>query len=488
MKTTVLYWASTLLIGTLCFGVAYANVAPKPNTPALPQLESLQHDTPLELNIPKMQRFTTDNGVNAIFTQLHELPIIDISITFKGGSAKDDTIKKNGYGTAMMTALMSTQGTANMDENQIAHTAELLGMELTVTAWRDTFTYSFRSLSDDTELRPALALFAQIISSPSFDDKILKRNQEQMLLGFKAQKENPNQLAKKAFLKTIYGNHPYGTFSQGNPQSISAITRDDVLAYKNKYLVAQNAHISITGDLSFEEAKRIANELTALLPKGQRASDLPMPTTPTPIHVHIPYESTQTHIFIGHLGEKETKDPILRQEHTNFSLGNSVLAGSDFNAHLMKEVRDKAGYTYDISGGMTTYDERGYYLISFSTQTDNTVKAIDKTLATIKQTLANGINQDELELEKNARKYAYPMSLATNSAIHRTASTLNYDNLPDSHIHDYLTRLDNATQDGVNQALRRYLRPDEFVIVTIGKDKPDLSHLIPHSQIQSIDE
>lgn len=89
----------------------------------------------------------------------------------------------------------------------------------------------------------------------------------------------------------------------------------------------------------------------------------------------------------------------------------------------------------------------------------------------------NGIKDSEFNLERTSRKYAYPMSLATNSAIHSTASHLGYDNLPDSHITDYLVRLDKATLDAVNQSLNTYIRPDEFIIVTIGKEKPDLSSL-----------
>ena len=451
------------------------------NTP-LPQLDSLQNNKPLELTIPNMQRFHTENGVATIFTQLKELPIVDISISFKGGSAKDDTIKENGYGIAGMTATMMTQGTTQMDENAFAQAAELLGPSFGATARRDVFTYNFRSLSDKEQLEPALALFTQMIDSPRFDPDILKRNQNRAMVGFTAKQEDPSYLGRQAFFGAIYGTHPYAHFSEGTAKSVSAITRDDLIAYKNKFLVADNAHISITGDLSLDQAKKIANRLSAILPKGQKASNLSTPTTPKAVHIHLPYDSSQTHIFIGHLGEKNTKDPALLQEYTNFNLGNSVLAGSDFNAHLMKEIRDKGGYTYGITGGMTTYDEHGYYLINFSTQTDKATQAITKTLNTIHQTLSSGISQAELELEKNSRKYAYPMSLSTNRAIHATATHLNYQNLPDSHISDYLVRLDNAHLNDVNQALKRYIRPNEFVIVTIGKDKPNLAHITPDSQ------
>lgn len=462
----------------LCFSLAILGqpILAKDVTPALPALESLKDDTPLTLKIPTMTRFDID-GVPVIFTQIDELPILDISITFKGGSAKDSTIRQDGYGIAGMTAIMMTQGTKNLDENAFAEQAELLGASFGANAYRDTFNYSFRSLSDKKELYPALELFVDMMSSPRFDPDILARNKAQADLGFEYAKQDPAHLAQLAFLQTLYGNHPYAIPTNGTQNSVASITQDDMIAYKNRYLNKNNAHLAITGDLSHDEAHAIATRLIHALPHGKQAEDLPTPTTPKATHVHIPFDSTQTHIYIGHLGEKESKDPAELQRRTNFSLANSVLAGGDFNAHLMKQIRDKHGYTYGITGGMTTFDEKGYYLISFSTQTEKAKEAIEKTLQVIQDTRNNGITNSELELERTSRKYAYPMTLATNSAIHRMASHLNYDNLPDDHISDYLVRLDKADLASVNQSLQDYLRPQDFIIVTIGKQQPDLSNI-----------
>lgn len=484
MKTTLKILALGLL---LTIGNAQASViqTPSQTTTPLPALESLKNDKPLTFNLPNMQRFDSKNGVPVIFTQLRELPIVDISITFGAGSAQDNQIKANGYGIAALTATMMTQGTTEMDEHAFAKASELLGAAFGAVAFKDTFVYRLRSLSDKEQLTPALTLFGQMISSPSFDPAILKRNQDQILLSFSAQQERPNQLGRKQFFKTLYGTHPYAIATEGTAQSVVGITREDLLAYKNTFLVADNAYISITGDLSAKQAQDIANRLSANLPKGQKVSALPSPSKPSPSHLHIPYDSKQTHVFIGHLGEKSTTDPNKLQELTNFSLGNSVLAGGDFNAHLMKEIRDKHGYTYGIGGNMTTLEERGYYLISFATQNDKASDAIKKTLHTINHTLSTGISQDELELERSARLSAYPMSLATNSAIHATATHLNIKNLPDSHISDYPKRLQHATLNDVNQALRTFIRPDEFIIITIGKDKPDLTSVLSYAQAQT---
>lgn len=456
-----------------------------PSDKPLPVLDSLQDDKPLDLKIPHMERFVMD-GVPVIFTPIDELPILDISLTFKGGSAKDDTIRADGYGIASMTATMMTQGTTTLDENAFAEKAELLGVSFGATAYRDVFEYSFRGLSDDKELYPALDLFVDMVSNPRFDKTILTRNQAQADIAFERAKQNPSHLASLEFLKTLYGTHPYATPTSGTQKSVASITPDDLIAYKNKYLTKGNAHIAITGDISADDAHAIAKRLINALPQGERVSDLPAPTTPKPQHVHIPFDSTQTHIYIGHMGEKDTKDPTELQHRTNFSLANAVLAGGDFNAYLMKEIRDKHGYTYGITGGMSTFDERGYYRISFSTQTDKAQEAIIKTIQVIENTRKNGIKDSELNLERTSRKYAYPMSLATNLAIHHTASTLNRDNLPDSHVSDYLVRLDKATLDTVNQSLKTYIRPDEFIIITVGKEKPDLTALFKQDE-QKVD-
>lgn len=464
------------LISHTSWADGHHHVPITPSDMPLPVLDSLKDDKPLDLKIPHMERFVVD-GVPVIFTPIDELPILDISLTFKGGSAKDDTIRKDGYGIADMTATMMTQGTTTLDENAFDEKAELLGASFGANAYRDTFTYSFRGLSDDKELYPALELFVDMMANPRFDKAILKRNQAQADIGFERAKQNPSHLASLEFLKTLYGTHPYATPTSGTQQSVASITQDDLIAYKNKYLTKGNAHIAITGDIGRDDAHAIAERLINALPQGERASDLPTPVAPIPQHIHIPFDSTQTHIYIGHMGEKDTTDPRELQNRTNFSLANAVLAGGDFNAHLMKEIREKHGYTYGIRGGMSTFDERGYYRISFSTQADKAKEAIIKTLQVIENTRKNGIKDSELTLERTSRKYAYPMSLATNLAIHNTASTLNYHNLPDSHISDYLVRLDKATLDAVNQSLQTYIRPDEFIIITVGKEKPDLTEL-----------
>lgn len=480
---TARFFKPTLLIIALALGTVSAH-AERLQThdgeqsihPAtLAKLDSLKNIPEVSLKVPAMQRFHTSTGVPVMFTAIHELPIIDINITFHGGSSKDAIIKRGSYGLSSMVATMLTQGTKNLDEDAFAEAMEQLGAGFAASSSLDFFDVDFRGLSDASELEPALDLFIDALANPAFDTEVLTRNQARMAQLFLSKKEEPAYLAHLQFLKAIYASHPYAYRSHGTPDGVASITRDDLLAYKARYLVRDNAHITITGNLSQTQAQDIAERIAAALPQGEKASHPSHPAATKKAHYHIPYDISQTNIMIGHLGERYSNDPAAMQARLNFSLGNAVLAGGDFNSRLMKEIREKGGYTYGISGSMSRFNQAGYYQISFATQEDKATDAINQTLDIIRDTLDTGIQAHEFELERTSALHAYPMSLATNSAIHGTAVSMLYRDLPDSYMTDRLTRLKNSSLDHANAALKSQIHPDDFIIVTIGKSAPKIN-------------
>ena len=167
-------------------------------------------------------------------------------------------------------------------------------------------------------------------------------------------------------------------------------------------MVANNANIAITGDISLEKAQQISNRLTAQMPIGKKADNLP---DATPLkqgkRVHIPFNSTQTSIIMGQLGSKRGVDENTLQQQMNFAIADEVVGGGNFQARLMDEIRKKRGLTYGIYSGMTPMLSQGSYQISFSTRNDKAQEGIDETLKIINNTAKNGIYQQELDLTKD---------------------------------------------------------------------------------------
>ncbi|MGP5132695.1 M16 family metallopeptidase [Psychrobacter cibarius] len=440
---------------------------------ALSKLTSLDDDKPLTVTIPTIQQFKTKTGVPVRFVQTTALPIVDIDLRFNAGSARDGSISNTGFGIANMTATMLTQGSKRLDENEFTRAVETLGINLSSSAYKDMFIVSLRSLSDDKHLLPAVDLMTQMLSEPAFDDSILARNKARLLVGLQQQKQDPNSLASIAFSKALYGEHPYAHPSAGTLESVPTIEKQQLIDFKNRYLVAANASVAITGNLTLEQAKKLAEDITSKLPKGQPATELPEPKPLSQAkHIHIPFPSTQTTVLMGQLGDKRATDPQSQQKQTNFAVGNEVLAGGDFNARLMTEIRQNLGYTYGISGSMNPMLARGPYQIGFSTRNDKARAAIDASLAVINDTLEKGITSTEMRLTTDNLKNSFPMGFASNAGINGLLGMMNFYQLPNSYLTDYVKRVDQVKLSEVNQTMQDTLKPDDFLIVTVGQEDP----------------
>jgi zinc protease len=440
---------------------------------ALSKLSSLDNIEPLQVTVPRIEHFKTKAGVPVSFVRAAALPIVDIDLRFNAGSARDGSIRSEGFGIANMTATMLTQGSQSLDENAFTRAVETLGITLSSSAYKDMFIVSLRSLSDDEHLLPAIDLMTQMLTKPTFDQQILARNKARLLVGLQQQKQDPGSLASLAFNQALYGKHPYAHPSSGTLESVPSIARKDLTDFQNRYLVAANASVAMTGNLTLDQAKKLAEDITANLSAGKVATVLPEPKSLDKAqHIHIPFPSSQTTVLMGQLGDKRATDSKAQQQQTNFAVGNDVLAGGDFNARLMTEIRQNLGYTYGISGSMSPMLARGPYQIGFSTRNDKARAAIDASLEVIDNTLDNGITNAEMRLTTDNLKNSFPMSFASNAGINGLLGMMNFYELPDSYLTDYVSRIDQVQLSGVNQTMRDILKPDKFLIVTVGQDDP----------------
>lgn len=373
---------------------------------------------------------------------------------------------------------MLTQGSGSLSEDAFIETSESLGIALSANASKDGLSLSMRSLSDAAILTPAADLMAMAVNEPRFDATILKRNQDRLSLSLRQQQQNPAYVAAQAFAQAVYEGHHYANAISGDEHSLQSLTPDDLKQFTAEYLRAPNATLILTGDLTLDAAKQLAQRLTQALPSdGNKPSAATMNQTQQLRHVHIDHDSGQTQIIIGHLTDGQKTDAISRQHSSDFALGNEILAGGDFNARLMKTIREQKGYTYGIYGNLEQLKAAGSYAIRFSTDGHQAAEAITQTIQLIRDTLDQGVSEDELALVRLGNQNGFGQAFSSNASIHRTISALTVAGFPKDHLQTRPQRLDRATLSSVNQALKSTIHPDQFIIVTVGKTKPDLSHL-----------
>ncbi|TLX53406.1 insulinase family protein [Stutzerimonas nosocomialis] len=424
-------------------------------------LESLVElgDQPLARRTLDIQSWQTAEGAKVLFVQAPELPMFDLRLTFAAGSSQDGDTP----GLALLTNAMLNEGVEGRDVTAIAEGFEGLGAEFGNGSYRDMAVASLRSLSEPGKRGAALELFGQVVGHPTFPEDSLQRIKNQLMASFELQKQNPGKLASLELFKQLYGDHPYGSPSEGMPASIPGISREQLQVFHARAYAAGNAVIALVGDLSREEAQAIAAQVSGSLPEGEALPPTPAPAAPEPGVHAIEFPSSQTHLLLAQLGI-ERGDP----DYAALYLGNQILGGGGFGTRLMEEVREKRGLTYGIYSGFSPMRSNGPFMISLQTRADLAQGSLELVQRLVREFLADGPTQAELERSKREIAGSFPLSTASNADIVGQLGSIGFYDLPLTYLEDFMQQVQEVTVEQVREAMNKHLEADGFVIVTAG--------------------
>ncbi len=408
-----------------------------------------------------IQHWQTTHGARVYFMAAPELPMLDLRIVFDGGSARDG----NQAGVAMLTSSLIGEGTQQLNSRQIAQGFEGLGAEFGSSSYRDMAILSLRSLTDSNLLEPALALFLEVTSQPTFPAEAVTRTKNQALASLQYQKQQTGKLANLAFFSKLYGTHPYASPSQGTEQSIRDITRNDLQHFFERYYVASNAVISLVGDLDRAQAEIIAERASRSLAAGERAPALPDVSAPkTAINQHIDHNSQQTQIIVGGLGIARGDD-----DYVALYVGNEILGGGGFGSRLMEEIREKRGLSYGVYSYFSPMHSRGPFLVSLKTRADQSEQALQVVNDTLSKFLSEGPSEQELITAKQNILGSFPLSTASNRSIVGQLGSIGFYDLPLDHLDRFLTRVEQVDRQQIREAFQRYIDNDKLITITVGQ-------------------
>lgn len=451
-------WVVAIPLSIACIlpHISYSSAKDAPSQ--LESLKELKHSTPVARHL-KIQQWTTKAGSKVLFVEAHELPMYDVQLTFAAGSSHDG----DKYGVALLTNAMLNEGVKGMDVTEIAKTFDGVGANFGNGAYRDMAIISLRSLVDPAKSKTALDLLEKILNEPTFPEQSFERIKNQLLTGFEIQEKTPGKILSKDFYNKLYGTHPYAHSSDGTPDSIKAMTIEDIKAFYHKAYTAKNAVIAIVGDLSTEQAKKIADELSNALPKGEALAPVNAPQTPKAGHYHTEFSSQQMHIILGELGVTRA-DP----DYPALYVGNQILGGGSLNSRLMTEVRERRGLTYGVYSSFINMQVPGPFSIGLQTRAEMT----EGTLALIKQLvrdyLASGPTQQELDDAKQEIMGSFPLTNASNGSIVGQLGAVGFYNLPLDYLDTFMANIQSLTTEQVKEAMNKHIKVDDFIIITVG--------------------
>lgn len=480
-----------LIMFLICSPIAYAEIDQLNEIPpdedinsnplkSQTTLSSLKNLKPLQLSpAPFVQELHNRSEVRTLFVGSHDLPIVDLQITFHAGSAYDNLVNPGLSGTANMAAKLMSEGTDLYSAKQISDRFNSLGTQYSINSYRDMFIIRLRVLSDPDKFQPALELLLHLIKHANFNASGLNLVLNNTKIGQKQVQENPSRLMNIKLYRTIYGTHPYAEPTVGTQGSIRKINAEILKRFRDQLLVAQNSNIAITGDLTAQRATEISEKITQALPQGERALEIPDIDDGSDFNIQfIPHNSDQAYISMGHLGIRHS-DP----DRIALEVANRIFGGGSFHSLLSKELRIKRGYTYSASSSLSSTAAPGVFSFSYSTQQNQLMDSIQVAHQTFVEFIKQPISKSQLTETKEGMLRAYPMNFASNAAINAQIASIGFYGLDTDYLNQYQEKLASLTTKDIQYAIKKHLHADKMTVIVVAQslDQQNLKSMLENN-------
>ncbi|MGZ4685216.1 M16 family metallopeptidase [Oryzihumus sp.] len=410
---------------------------------------------------PEASRSALDNGLNLVTYDVPGQYVISLRLAVPLPLSLEPR-GKEGLATILSRTL--DEGTEQHSAEEFAELLERKGIALGAGTGEAGLTVelevSKRHLSD------ALDLLSQAVREPVFPEAEVTRHVRTRLAEIDQEHANPTQRAALELVRTYFAPGERAALpSAGTRETVSGITREDLVAFHAAHVAPGGSTLVVTGDLSGLD---VAAEVAATLGSwsGQAAVTEPVASARAAdagrtVFVDRP-GAVQSEITIACAG------PDRREEGgwAPFPVLSFVIGGSP-NARIDAVLREEKGFTYGIRSGFRPRRKGGLFLTGGSVRADSTVEALDLLLG-ILDGGRDGFTEEEARAGVDFIGKTAPGRYATADAVADEAATMALEGLTT----DFTTAnlLDLATVDAarISEAYRRHVQPGQWTVVVVG--------------------
>ena len=407
-------------------------------------------------------RVTLPNGITILVRANINSPSVVIGGHLSCGSLFDTDEK---IGLADFTALGLMRGTATRTFQQIFNALESVGASLSFGAGAHNTGFSGRSLSEDLPLM--LDLLAEILRHPDFPPEEIERLRAQFLTSLAERAQDTAEMASITFDQIVFAGHPYARPDDGWPETIRAISRDDLANFHQDFYGPQEMVIALVGAIDPTIA---VEQVTAALGDWSSGKQKKLPSLP-PLNplmktvtrkVKIPGKF-QSDLVLGTSGPRR-KDP----EYIADALGNSALGQFGLGGRIGDVVREKSGLAYYASSTLNAGIGPGSWHISAGVNPANINKARELICREIGLFVEKGITPEELADSQSNFIGRLPLSLESNSGVANALLNIERYDLGLDYYRRYPDLVRAITPEEVLVAIRKYLDPERLAIAIAG--------------------
>ena len=420
------------------------------------------HKSNLSIPGPEViQRYQLPNDITVLCMENSSSASINMIGLLKASSKNDPPAK---LGLADFTASMLSRGTKNRSFLQIHHLLESAGASLSFSASAQNTWFSGKALAEDLPM--LLDLTADCLMQPIFPFEYTERIRAQILSSLAIREQDTGDRSSMALDKILFPNHPFGEPTDGYPETIQAITREDLVNFHYSNYGPSRMILAIVGGIKPEEAIHLVSqyfekwktnfEKTPTLPNVK-----PLDKT---VRQHIEIaEKNQTDILIGSLGPARKSLDFLP-----VYLGNDILGQFGMLGRIGEAVRVKAGLAYYAGSSVNSWSEGGDWEFMAGVNPKNTEKAIELIKQEVNRFINESVTEEELSDSKSHLTGRLALSLESNSGLANALLTMEHFQMGLDYYQRYPKLINSISAGQILESSHRYLNVERLAIVSAG--------------------
>jgi zinc protease len=409
--------------------------------------------------LPALREVKLDNGLTIVLIENHRVPMVSMTLGIPVGGVNDPA---GQAGISEAVAALLNDGAGNLSSLQLARAIESLGAQLAVSA-NDDYTEIYASVVAEN-LEPLVGLFGEVILHPTFPEVEVALYKKNRVEGLMVQRQEPSFLVSERFNLAIYAAHPYAVTAP-TPAVVEAFDRAKIESFYKTYYTPNGSTLVVTGD--FETAKMearlraIFGEWKASANAAQKLPDL-VEQNRRRIYLIDRPGSEQADFRIGNLA-------VARSDKDYFALlvANAIL-GDGTGSRLFLNLREKRGYTYDVSSSTHAPRMRGTFFGASETRNEVTLSAIREMLLEFERLRNEKVTEKDLQNARNYLNGGFSLSLSTQGGVSNAIVQARMLGLPADYLEQYREHVGAVTAEDVQAVARKYMRTDNSTIVVVG--------------------
>jgi zinc protease len=415
-----------------------------------------------KFTIPQARRIVFGNGMTVFLMEDRELPLVDAFAMVRGGS-RNEPAAKIGL-AAIFGQAWRTGGTKTRTGDQLDDFLEARAAKVETGADIDSARVSLSCLKADFDA--VLAVFKDVLENPEFRADKIALARTQMKAGIARRNDNPLGIAEREATKLGYGpDSPYA--SQPEYATVDAVTREDLLAWHQKYVHPNRIILSVVGDFDSAAMEAKLRKTFGSWPKGNTPEDpaAAYRSAPAPgLYFVAKDDVNQSNIRMVAPGIRRDNPDYFAVEVLN------EVFGGGFAARLFSNVRSKKGLAYSVGGGLrSSFDHPGLLRLSMGTKSETTAAGIDALLEEVQNIVAQPATEDELKRARDAILNSFIFRFDSKEKVLREQAAYAFYGYPPDFLQRYRREIEQVTAVDVARVAKKYIRKEDLAILVVGK-------------------